>query len=226
VKEFYANLTNPSQKKREVVVRGKGVLYSEANVNRYFGIKDEEDRYEATLASMTEEEHHVTSETEQHSPVVGSQQRLPEVDEHSEAKASTDKPEPSQEVLQDKDVVEEEVDQNNEDDESEKSIDERDLLYDEEPIDEEKVSEEKEVHEEGPDGQGQNNAEKTTTDTPVEQAILKTDNSQPEEGKTAGEGAADGDKLATTEKVTAGNESPIIGAILRKKRTTKRKVVP
>jgi hypothetical protein len=43
VKEFYANLTNPSQKKREVVVRGKGVLYSEANINRFFGIKDEED---------------------------------------------------------------------------------------------------------------------------------------------------------------------------------------
>jgi hypothetical protein len=56
VKEFYANLTNPSQKKREVVVRGKWVLYSEANINRFFGIKDEEDQYEATLASMTDEE--------------------------------------------------------------------------------------------------------------------------------------------------------------------------
>jgi hypothetical protein len=32
VKEFYANLSNPSQKKREVVVRRKGVLYSEANI--------------------------------------------------------------------------------------------------------------------------------------------------------------------------------------------------
>jgi hypothetical protein len=56
VKEFYANLTNPSQKKREVVVRGKEVLYSEANINRFFGIKDEEDQYEATLATMTDEE--------------------------------------------------------------------------------------------------------------------------------------------------------------------------
>jgi negative regulator of sigma E activity len=50
VKEFYANLANLSQKKREVVVRGKGVLYSEANINRFFGIKDEEDQYEAMLA--------------------------------------------------------------------------------------------------------------------------------------------------------------------------------
>jgi hypothetical protein len=56
VKEFYANLTNPSQKRREVVVRGKGVLYSEANINRFFGIKDEEDQYEATLATLTDEE--------------------------------------------------------------------------------------------------------------------------------------------------------------------------
>jgi hypothetical protein len=61
---------------------------------------------------------------------------------------------------------------------------------------------------------------------PVEQVNLKNDNSQPEEGKTAGEGAADGDKLATTEKATAGNESPTLGAILKKKRTTRRKVVP
>jgi hypothetical protein len=32
--------------------------------------------------------------------------------------------------------------------------------------------------------------------------------------------------LATTEKAIAGNESPTLGTILRKKRTTKRKVVP
>ncbi|KAK2450389.1 hypothetical protein QL285_009508 [Trifolium repens] len=56
VKEFYANLTNLSQKRREVDVRGKGVLYFEANINRFFGIKDEEYQYEATLASMTDEE--------------------------------------------------------------------------------------------------------------------------------------------------------------------------
>jgi hypothetical protein len=52
VKEFYANLTNPSLKKRQVCVRGKGVLYSKANINRFFGIKDEEDQYEATLATI------------------------------------------------------------------------------------------------------------------------------------------------------------------------------
>ncbi|MCI94345.1 hypothetical protein A2U01_0115643, partial [Trifolium medium] len=43
VKEFYSNLTNPGQKKREVVVRGKEVLYSEANINKYFHIKVEND---------------------------------------------------------------------------------------------------------------------------------------------------------------------------------------
>jgi hypothetical protein len=32
--------------------------------------------------------------------------------------------------------------------------------------------------------------------------------------------------LATTEKAIARNESPILGTILRKKRTTKRKAVP
>jgi hypothetical protein len=32
------------------------VLYSEANINRFFGIKDEEDQYEATLATITDEE--------------------------------------------------------------------------------------------------------------------------------------------------------------------------
>jgi hypothetical protein len=32
--------------------------------------------------------------------------------------------------------------------------------------------------------------------------------------------------LATTENATAGNESPIIRTILRRKRTTKRKAVP
>jgi hypothetical protein len=56
VKEFYANLTNPSLKKRQVCVRGKGVLYSKANINRFFGIKDEEDQYEATLATLTKDE--------------------------------------------------------------------------------------------------------------------------------------------------------------------------
>ncbi|MCI39250.1 hypothetical protein A2U01_0060481, partial [Trifolium medium] len=56
VKEFYANLTNPSQKKKEVVVRGKWVLYSEANINRYYGltVEDEEDEYQATLNSLSE----------------------------------------------------------------------------------------------------------------------------------------------------------------------------
>ncbi|MCH95794.1 hypothetical protein A2U01_0016776 [Trifolium medium] len=49
VKEFYANLTNPSQKKRKVVVRGKRVLYSDANINKYFHIKVENDAYQATL---------------------------------------------------------------------------------------------------------------------------------------------------------------------------------
>ncbi|GAU50533.1 hypothetical protein TSUD_135660 [Trifolium subterraneum] len=38
VKEFYANLTNRSQMKREVVLRGKGILYSEANINKYFNV--------------------------------------------------------------------------------------------------------------------------------------------------------------------------------------------
>ncbi|MCI13446.1 hypothetical protein A2U01_0034563 [Trifolium medium] len=56
VKEFYANLTNLSQKKKEVDVRGKGVLYSEANINMYFGVLVEEDSYQATLASITDEE--------------------------------------------------------------------------------------------------------------------------------------------------------------------------
>ncbi|KAK2410263.1 hypothetical protein QL285_045637 [Trifolium repens] len=109
-----------------------------------------------------EEEHHVNSEAKQQSSVVGSQQRLPEVDQHSEAKTSTDKPEPSQEVLQDKDVVEEEVTQN-EDDRSEKYIVEEDLLYGKNPNEEEKVSEEKDENEEGPEGQGQIMRKKKTT---------------------------------------------------------------
>jgi hypothetical protein len=50
--EFYANLTNPSQKKKEVVVRGKWVLYSEANINKYFGLTVEKDDYQATLDSL------------------------------------------------------------------------------------------------------------------------------------------------------------------------------
>ncbi|KAK2382312.1 hypothetical protein QL285_069857 [Trifolium repens] len=93
-------------------------------------------------------------------------------------------------------------------------------------VEEKKLSEEKKVSEEGPEGQGQNTDDKTTTDTPVEQAELKDDNSQPDGGKTASEGVHGGDQLATTEKDTAGDESPTIGAILRKKRTTRRKVVP
>ncbi|MCH97881.1 hypothetical protein A2U01_0018878, partial [Trifolium medium] len=56
VKEFYSNLTNPSQKKREMVVCGKGVLYFEANINKYFHIKGENDSYQATLASITDDE--------------------------------------------------------------------------------------------------------------------------------------------------------------------------
>jgi hypothetical protein len=84
----------------------------------------------------------------QQSPVVGSQQRLSEVDQHSEAKASSDKPEPSQEVLQCQDIVEEKVNQND-DDGSEKSIAEEDILFEKNPNEEEKVSEEKNVNEEG-----------------------------------------------------------------------------
>jgi hypothetical protein len=141
-----------------------------------------------------EEEHHVTSGAKQQSPVVGSRQRLPEVDQQSEAKTSTDKPEPSQEVLQDQDVVEEEVNQN-EDDGSEKSICEEDLLYGKNPNEEEKVSEENDENKGGPEGQGQNTDEQITTDTPVEQENVKDNNSQPEEGKCAREGAAEGDKL-------------------------------
>ncbi|MCI37849.1 hypothetical protein A2U01_0059076, partial [Trifolium medium] len=53
VKEFYANLTNPSQKKKEVVVQGKGVLYSKANINIYFGLTVEDD-YQTTLDSLTD----------------------------------------------------------------------------------------------------------------------------------------------------------------------------
>ncbi|MCH79871.1 hypothetical protein A2U01_0000632 [Trifolium medium] len=56
VKEFYANLTNPGQKKREVVVQGRGILYSEANINKHFNINMENDLYQATLASITDEE--------------------------------------------------------------------------------------------------------------------------------------------------------------------------
>jgi hypothetical protein len=171
------------------------------------------------------DEHHVNSEAKQQSPVVGSQQRLPEVDQHLEAKASSDKPEPSQEVLQDQDVVEEEVNQN-EDDGSEKSIAEEDLLYGKNPNEEENVSEEKDVNEEGLKGQGHKTDEQITIDPPVEQANLKNDDPVPEEGNVAGGSAPGGDQLATTEKAIAGNESPTLGTILRKKRTTKRKVVP
>ncbi|MCI35504.1 hypothetical protein A2U01_0056725, partial [Trifolium medium] len=42
------------QKKKEVVVRGKWVLYSEANINIYFGLTVEEDDCQATLESLDE----------------------------------------------------------------------------------------------------------------------------------------------------------------------------
>ncbi|KAK2444597.1 hypothetical protein QL285_015611 [Trifolium repens] len=109
---------------------------------------------------------------------------------------------------------------------SEKTVAEEELLFENDPNEEEKVSEEKEVNEGEPEGQGQNIDEQTTTDTPVEQANLKNDDLVPEEGNVAGGSAPGGDQLATTEKAIAGNESPTLGTILRKKRTTKRKVVP
>ncbi|MCI02734.1 hypothetical protein A2U01_0023768, partial [Trifolium medium] len=52
VKEFYSNLTNPAQKVREVVVRGKGVLYSEQNINKYFKLEGGDCAYQATLAQF------------------------------------------------------------------------------------------------------------------------------------------------------------------------------
>ncbi|MCI67030.1 hypothetical protein A2U01_0088288, partial [Trifolium medium] len=55
VKEFYSNLTNPSQKRREVIMRGRSILYSEVNINKYFNIQVEEDMYEATLESLDED---------------------------------------------------------------------------------------------------------------------------------------------------------------------------
>jgi hypothetical protein len=48
----------------------------------------------------------------------------------------------------------------------------------------------------------------------------------PEEGNAASGSAPRGDQLATTENAIAGNESSILGTILRKKRTTKRKAMP
>jgi hypothetical protein len=113
------------------------------------------------------EEHHVNFEAKQQSPIVGSQQCLPEVDQHSEAQESTDKPESSQEVLQDVAVEEEEVQKSNDDEGSEKTIAEEDLLFEKDPNEEEKVSEEKDVNEEGPEGQGHKTDEQITTDTPV-----------------------------------------------------------
>jgi hypothetical protein len=150
------------------------------------------------------EEHHVNPEAMQQSPIVGSHQHLPTVDQHSEAKASTDKPEPSQEVLQSQDIVEEEVNQND-DDGSEKSIAEEDILFEKNPNEEDKVSEEKDVNEEGPEGQGHNTDEQTTTDTPVEHANLKINDPVPDEGNVAGGSAPGGDQLVTTEKAIAGN---------------------
>jgi hypothetical protein len=126
---------------------------------------------------VDDEEHPVTSKAKQQSPVAESKQQLPEDDQHSEAKASTDKPEPSQEVVQADDGEEKDVEKDNDEEGSEKSIVEEDLLNEEVPNEEEKLPEEKKVNEEGPEGQGQNNDEKTTTDTSVEQAILKNDNS-------------------------------------------------
>ncbi|GAU29252.1 hypothetical protein TSUD_392010 [Trifolium subterraneum] len=42
--------------KREVVVRGKGILFSEANINKFFNIHVENCSYEATLATISDEE--------------------------------------------------------------------------------------------------------------------------------------------------------------------------
>jgi hypothetical protein len=175
---------------------------------------------------VNEEAHLVTSEAKQQSNAAESKQPLPEDDQHSEAKASTDMPEPSQEVVQVVNGEEKEIKKDDADEGSGEFVAEEDLLNDEVPNDEEKVSEEKKDNEEGPDGQGQNNAGKTTTDTPVEQAILKNDDPVPEKGNVAGGSAPGGDQLAATEKVTAGDVSPPKGIILKRKRTTRRKVVP
>ncbi|GAU27557.1 hypothetical protein TSUD_29890 [Trifolium subterraneum] len=56
VKEIYSNLTDTNQKRREVVVRGKGILFSEANINKFFNIHVENCSYEATLATISDEE--------------------------------------------------------------------------------------------------------------------------------------------------------------------------
>ncbi|WJX72990.1 hypothetical protein P8452_56818 [Trifolium repens] len=146
---------------------------------------------------------------------------MPEVDQHFEVQASPNKPEPSKEVMQEEVDQEKEVEEKDAGEESVKSIAGEDVLVNEEKFSEE----EKELSEERPEGQGQN-SEKTTTDAPVEQENLKDDNSQPDGGKTDDEGAPGGDQLATTEKDTAGDESPTIGVILKKKRTTRRKAAP
>ncbi|MCH86096.1 hypothetical protein A2U01_0006950, partial [Trifolium medium] len=56
VKEFYSNLTNPAQKVREVVVRGKAVLYSEQNINKYFKLEGGDCAYQTTLATISDNE--------------------------------------------------------------------------------------------------------------------------------------------------------------------------
>jgi hypothetical protein len=56
VKEFYSNVTNIHQKKKEVMMRGKGILYSKANINWFYGIDTSEDAYYPTLHIIEEKE--------------------------------------------------------------------------------------------------------------------------------------------------------------------------
>ncbi|GAU46939.1 hypothetical protein TSUD_180430 [Trifolium subterraneum] len=56
VKEFYSNLTDPNQKRRDFVVRGKGILFSEANIIEFFNTHVENCSYDATLATISDEE--------------------------------------------------------------------------------------------------------------------------------------------------------------------------
>jgi hypothetical protein len=56
VKQFYSNLTDPNEKKKEVAERSKWVLYSEANIKKFYGIPDREDCYYAMLNTIPEDE--------------------------------------------------------------------------------------------------------------------------------------------------------------------------
>jgi hypothetical protein len=91
------------------------------------------------------EAHLVTSEASQKLPKNEPDRRMPEVDNHAEAQASIDKPEPSKEVVQEevdqeKDGEEKEVEQDDAGEGSKKINDEENVL-----VEEEKLSDEEEA---------------------------------------------------------------------------------